>query len=227
MSEVISQHFGVNHKQYLSPKFYRDFKVYNKDGKQELQEYTTCKRRIEQKIKNEQGQRPIKVYLTEYGAIPFWSLSNILSFGDVNSLLSHMKVEYQSRVAKFWGFDHPFLISAMGIMRMFRNACAHNETIYNYKTFGYRLNAISIRNFLAIFNINRDKYDRYVSGTNDILAIFLIFKKMLSPTHLNEFMSQYFSIFNALSKAKINPISMQKIIDELNLPLDIQKLKNL
>lgn len=115
----------------------------------------------------------------------------------------------------------------MGVMRMFRNACAHNETIYNYKTFGYRLNAGPVEDFLTVFKVGRDRHNRYVRGTNDIFAIFLIFKKMLNHTHLNEFMSQYLSIFNTLSKAKINSISMQKIIDELNLPLEIQKLKNL
>jgi abortive infection bacteriophage resistance protein len=156
---------------------------------------------------------------------------NVLSFGDINSLLSHMKVGYQTQIARYWGKDYKFLISAMSIIRMFRNACAHNETIYNFKTFGYRLNSNSIQEFLNYFNItDRDKNNHYKSGTNDLLALFFIFKIMLPKKQFKEFIEQYLSIFNNLlmkGTSKVNDISIKNIIKEINIYTNIKDLTKL
>jgi len=225
MSETISQQMGLGHKQYLKTKYYRDC------GSENEIKYVSCKKHIERKIEKEikEENRNIEKYKGNEEGIPFWALANILSLGDINSLWSHMKYEYQSRIASFWGFKHPFLNSALGVLRMFRNVCAHNETVYNYKARAYKLESAPIKEILDKFHIKEnDKGGNYTSGTNDLFAIFIIFKKMLGHSYFNEFIDQYLSIYNNnLTKSKINHASMQKIITELRLPINIIELKKM
>jgi len=226
MADVISQYLGLDAKDYLNTKFYRDLKSFDINGNVVMTRYLSLKKHIENTIVKNSEQRSIKYHQKQYNKTPFWALSNILSFGDVNGLFSHLRIEYQSRVAKYWRRDHKFLISALNVVRMFRNACAHNETIFNYKTFGYRLNSSAVEKYLKYFNItNVDAHNHYVRGTNDLLSIFFIFKIMLSKTKFKEFVDRYLSITKNLPANVVAEIGVPSNIKDL-LSLDESRDKN-
>jgi abortive infection bacteriophage resistance protein len=236
MTEVISQNFGLDAKEYLDSKFYCDL---IKKGK--LIKFSAIREKIETELDRKKEQRAIKFYKDKYKQIPFWALANILSFGDMNSLFSLMLPEYQTRISRYWKQSPKFLTSALNVMQIFRNACAHNETIYNYKTFGYNLYLVPVKNFLEYFKIQfgtkeTRKEDRnicvqlYKSGTRDLLALFFIFKIVLPKGQFKEFVEQYLSIYNNFFKKEKDKISadiMQKIICEINVPSNIRDLINL
>ena len=134
-----------------------------------------------------------------------------------------MKVEYQSQIAKYWNMSHKFLGSALDIMRMFRNACAHNEIVYNYKTVGFHLRAKEITHLYTHFNIPFIKEkNKFEKGTNDLLALAFIFKTMLPKNQFKEFIDQYKSILN-----KLNSRTLARIINTLTVPKDIETIKSL
>lgn len=227
MSEVFSQYLGMDIKDYLDDKYYRDIKTYGKTNQLSVVQYSKLKDKIYKALDNGKEHRSVKYYLTNYGQVPFWSLANILSFGEMNSLLAHLKTGYQIHIAKFWKQNHKFLVSAMGVVRMFRNACAHNETVFNFKTVGYRLNSDTIKVYLDYFKIVEvDKNNHYRKGTNDLLAIFFIFKIMLPKNKFQEFVDQYLSITKNFTK-KVKSQFSSNVLSEMHVPDNIRELLNL
>ncbi|MBR4419054.1 MAG: Abi family protein [Clostridia bacterium] len=219
MAEVFSEYMGLDVNDYLDDKYFRDIKKNDK-----IIKYSDFKESIYKVLERNQTQRFIKYYKTKYNQIPFWALSYILSFGEINALLKHLKVGYTIHVSKFWNQNHKFLISALGIVRMFRNACAHNEPVYSFKTIGYRLNSESIKDYLEYFNIDElDNNNHFTKGTNDLLAIFFIFKIMLPKNKFKEFVDQYFSIVKNFEK-KVKSEFSSDIIARLNVPNNIRDL---
>ena len=178
--------------------------------------FAKCKEKILNTIKKNDRHRCLKYFHTNNLPIPFWALSTVLSFGDITSLYTHLLPIYQSQISKYWGVSHTFLKSALDVMRMFRNACAHNEVIYDYKTMGFNLRAKEISDLYEMFNIK--------NGTNNLFAVILILKKLLLKENFKEFLDQYNSIIKDLSKMK-NKKSLNKIFTILSVPANINRLR--
>ena len=220
LSKFMTKQFGFAPRQYLNSKFYQDIK-----SPKGIYEFSKCKEKIKRTIEKNRNHRCLRHYSINNMPLPFSALAEVLSFGDINSLYTHMLPLYQSQISKYWGVSHKFLKSALDVMRMFRNACAHNEVIYDYKTMGFNLRAREISEIYNHFNIKSNN-GKYETGTDNLLAIFFIFKTMLLKERFNEFIAQYKSIIKDLHRMK-NPDALDRITKILSIPNNIDELLGL
>lgn len=216
MIDYITKNFGVTENDYLNPCFYKS---------NSKKPFIDIQSGILNTIQKQKGkQSSIRHYAKNYGYYPFWCVANVLTFGELCHLYSVMKQPDQYEISKNFKVKAEWLESAMIIMQLFRNACAHNEIIYCFKTFAFHLNQSEWSDLYSTFNIKiNPTTGKYESGTNDLLCIFFIFKLILDQGDFNTFISQYKSIQENLKK-KVTPQVYKRIESIIGIPNSFDKL---
>ena len=137
-----------------------------------------------------------------------------------------MRQAEQNEISRTFGVKSKLFESMLMIMQLFRNACAHNEVIYNYKA--YR--SLSQNDIKPIYDACKievnSKTGRYSKGVNDVFALIIIFKVLLSKEKFANFLSQFNSALNSLNK-KIDTQKFQEILLAMGIVEDLSILKNL
>lgn len=87
------------------------------------------------------------------------------------------------------------------VLTLFRNACAHDERLYNLKAMNRnrRPNNILSMPIHASLNIPKNGGNNYMSGVNDLFAVAIIFKTMLTKEAFDEFFNALDELMNKLA----------------------------
>ena len=112
------------------------------------------------------------------------------------------------------------------ILTLFRNACAHNEIVYDYKTM-WKLSQKDILHIYEKLGIEKNKKTgNYVHGTNDVLAVIISFSFMLDNSYFKQFIDQLKSLLKKL-KNQIDENIYNDILQTMGLVFDLDKLREL
>lgn len=227
MSEVISERFGVKESQYLVASNFKPDSQSKDENKQKIINFTDMQTTILTSIKEQKSKNKImKWYCEQHGYYPFWALANVLPFGTISLLYSKLKQPEQFEISKYFNLKSKIFESILAVLHLFRNACAHNEVIYNFRT-KRSISSKEIKHLFEYYQFQKDsKNNRYIKGTNDIFAILIIFKLCLDATSFNEFFNAFNSIKNTLKK-KVNENIYKEILLEMAVPEDLAYLKTL
>ena len=225
MSDVLSQKFGIKEKEYLSVENFKPDSTSNKHKNNK--KFLEIQKEIIDTIEHQKTKHPaIKWYSNNYNFYPFWVISNILTLGTISLLYGKMRQAEQNEISRTFGVKSKLFESMLMIMQLFRNACAHNEVIYNYKA--YR--SLSQNDIKPIYDACKievnSKTGRYSKGVNDVFALIIIFKVLLSKEKFANFLSQFNSALNSLNK-KIDTQKFQEILLAMGIVEDLSILKNL
>lgn len=87
---------------------------------------------------------------------PVWVMIEIVTFGTISHLFSHLQTNLQKRIADSFGVDHIILVSWLKALTELRNTCAHHSRLWN-KVF---VNYPKIRSVDKKFPINEKRYNR-------------------------------------------------------------------
>ena len=170
MSYQLSKKYGFKDKDYLNPDNFtqdpsRSRQVFDILGK--------MKRQI--RVNGRQHSATLH-YISNYGYIPMWILVKVLSFGIISELFCILKYEDQLDIANFYKLDVQSLSIYLALLANFRNLCAHEDILYDHRT----NRVIPDCEYHRILEISKDENDEYIYGKNDLYAILIIMKKMLS-----------------------------------------------
>ena len=211
MIDLISRKFGKNESDYLNPVHYKK----EASRKTFAEVKTWILDAIDENVKK---QGALKFYKENYGFCPFWVVIHILSFGVITRLFSKLKPADQYIVSREYCVKEDFLESSLIIMSMFRNVCAHNDVLYRYQTSNFFLRQKDIRYIYEAFDIPTFKSTgKYKQGTNDLFAIIIIFKLLLSEEIFREFMGTFQEIMAKL-RNKVSSGMFENIFELTNLP---------
>lgn len=120
-----------------------------------------------------------------YGNVPLWVLFNGVTFGTISKFYMLMTQDLQFKVSReFKSLSEKKVRQILNVITKFRNVCAHNERLFSYKT----KNAIPNLNAHKALNI-ATKGSAYVSGIQDLFAVVISFKYLLSDDDFAEFKS--------------------------------------
>lgn len=224
MSEIISSKYGVRESDYLIADNFAPDKLSSESKEKKFYEIQA---EILNTIKEQSTKhKSIKWYANNYGFFPFWIVSNVLSFGTISLLYSKMKQEDQYLISNSFGQQSKIFESILTILQLFRNVCAHNEVVYNFKTFK-SLSQKGIEKIYKTFNIEKDiKSGRYKHGINDIFALVIIFKLVLPKTDFLEFLSKFKSLLNIL-KRKVDRGMFSSVLITMGIVGDLDILKRI
>lgn len=150
--------------------------------------------------------------MLNYGYVPLWVLVNTLSLGTISTFYAALKQQDQNDIGRFFQLKPEELNSILKLLSIFRNACAHDERLYNLKSMNrnMRPNNISTLPIHIALKIPTNGSNNQICGKNDLFAIVLIFKTMLSDNSFSKFYRALDMQMNDLSQ-KLHTISMSTI----------------
>ena len=206
ISYQLSKKYGYKEKDYLNVKNFT-----NDPSK---------KRRVKDIIEKMRRQIRINVsrhsatlhYSRSYGYIPLWILVKVLSFGIMCELYTILKDQDKDEIAATFGVSTSYLEEFLPILSNYRNLCAHEDIVFDHKT----EKSISDNEYhekLKIFKMD----DEYIYGKNDMFAVIIIFKYLLSLDDFRLLMREFEYEIEALD-GKIDIIPIEKILDHMGFP---------
>ena len=216
ISYKLSVKYGYKEKNYLKES---NFTTDNKDKRRVSDVINKMKRQIRV---NSQNHSATLHYITNYGYIPLWVLVKVLSFGLINELYGILKPEDQKEIADLYGIEMEDMEIYLSLLANYRNLCAHEDIVFDHRTQKY----ISNTKYHNELKIKQDEFGEYVKGKNDIFALIIILKQMLTK---DEFMHMMDEINLKLQDLtwQIKSVKIEKIYDTLGFPENYMDLINI
>ncbi len=206
ISYQLSKKYGFKEKDYLNPiNFTQDY------IKQRQVHDILNKMKRQIRVNGRQHSATMH-YLDNYGYIPLWILVKVLSFGIVSELYNILKSEDAQAIADIYNTDIESLSDYLSILANFRNLCAHEDILYDHRT----QREIPDTEYHRYLDISMTE-GRYDYGKNDLFAVMIIMKKMLSE---NEFKDFFFQIGYEIEilENKIKVVKPSTILNKIGFP---------
>lgn len=151
--------------------------------------------RLNDIISNPQNCTYIRHQLIQHGNVPLWVMLKALTLGTVSKMYSFLPQTIQHQVSKEFPYVHENMLAQMlNILARFRNVCAHNERLYNYR---YNKGAISDTYIHKALHISMKK-GCYVKGKNDLFAVVIVLKYLLDEDNFHSFIEELDSLIITL-----------------------------
>ena len=169
---------------------------------------------INKNIANNIDNKYINHYMTKYGFVPLWVLVNILSFGEICNFYRLMNQNERIAISKEFNINEQDLTSLLNILCKTRNLCAHDERLYNYEY----SSSTSINDTVYHKKLNLPlSNDRYSIGKNDLFAVVIALKLILSDKDYYKFHSKLFSRIMSI-QSKLKTISLDEVLSTMSFP---------
>ena len=216
ISYKLSVKYGYKEKNYLKES---NFTTDNKDKRRVSDVINKMKRQIRV---NSQNHSATLHYITNYGYIPLWVLVKVLSFGLINELYGILKPEDQKEIADLYEIEMEDMEIYLSLLANYRNLCAHEDIVFDHRTQKY----ISNTKYHNELKIKQDEFGEYIKGKNDIFALIIILKQMLTK---DEFMHMMDEINLKLQDLtwQIKSVKINKVYDTLGFPENYMDLINI
>lgn len=148
----------------------------------------------------------------KHGNLPLWVLVNALTFGNISKMYLLLPQGIQINISKNYKFlNEKQLGQITTVLTKFRNACAHGERLFTYRTVD------SIPDLVIHKKLNiAKKGNQYVCGKNDLFSVVISLRYLL-PDHM------FMEYKQALSKLinnylKISPVNTTDFLKEMGFP---------
>lgn len=184
-SYYFCEKFGENQKEYLNVNNfnYKDFQL----------KINSLVLALDKELKSDNYEFIVHNKKT-YKNVPFWVLINCLTFGTISKMYSYSNVKIKISIAKEFNIRYEQLTSMLNVITKFRNACAHNERIYNYTTKQNCIKDLPIHSEKNLTN----------KGKNNLFAVSICFKYLLNNNDFNNFLDELNIILNEYKKTCSN-----------------------
>lgn len=206
ISYVLSRKYGIKEKNYLAPK------NFNQDSYKLRQVHDVLNKMKRQIRVNGKQHTATMHYLSNYGYIPMWILVKVLSFGIVSELYSILKPEDQLEMAENYNLDNETLATYLTLLSNYRNLCAHEDILYDHRT----QRRIPDTRYHHMLNIDMTD-DEYNFGKNDLYALVIIMKQMLTPDEFRELMYEIGYEIDILD-GKVDVVPLNMILNKMGFP---------
>lgn len=212
ISYQLSKKYGYREADYLKPSnFNQDFK----DSRRVVDVINKMKRQIRV---NGDKHTATSHYINKYGYIPLWILVKVLSFGLINELYGILKEEDRKEIADIYGLDPETLKVYLSILANYRNLCAHEDIVYEHRT------QVSIPDTIYHERLNIEKYEgEYVKGKNDMFAVVIMFKTLLSKSKFSDFMDEVNRAIKVFDK-NVGIIENDVLLERMGFPSNYEEI---
>ncbi len=215
ISYKLSKKYGIKEKDYLKPS------NFSQDAKK-IRQVNDVLNKIKRQIKLNGRQHSATLhYLSNYGYVPLWILVKLLSFGMINELYSILKPDDKLAIAEYYNLDVETLGIYITLLSNYRNLCAHEDIVYDHRT----QKEIPDTRYHRELNIPMMN-DEYVYGKNDIYAVVIMLKQMLTESDFTDFINEV-SYDLSLLDGRVSVIPQVKILDRMGFPANWEEISKL
>ena len=212
ISYQLSKKYGYKEADYLKPS---NFNQNFTDSRRVIDVINKMKRQIRV---NGDKHTATSHYINKYGYIPLWILVKVLSFGLINELYGILKEEDRKEIADIYGLDPETLKIYLSILANYRNLCAHEDIVYEHRT------QVSIPDTIYHERLNIEKYEgEYVKGKNDMFAVVIMFKALLSKSKFSDFMDEVNRAIKVFDK-NIGIIENDVLLERMGFPSNYEEI---
>ena len=215
-SYQLSKKYGYKDKYYLKARNFTN-------DKNRQKQVNDLIKKMKRQIRINGSQHTATAhYMSNYGYVPLWILVKVLSFGIVGELFSVMKNDDQIGICKLYGIPVDEFSNYLPILSNYRNLCAHEDILYENRT----QKKIKGTRFHEILGLKKDDEGYYTKGTNDLFALLIIMKRMLSH---DEFKDMCLELKKRIDNLDYNlhSIKIDKILDRMGFPVNYMELANI
>lgn len=208
ISYFLSKKYGYKEKEYLKDENFID------DPSRIKQVHDVISKMKRQIRINGDQHRATAHYVSNYGYIPLWVLVKVLSFGIVAELFGILKYEDRESIAEVYNISSETLLIFLSLLANFRNICAHEDIFYDHRT-GRK---IPDTRYHKLLDIETDE-EGYIFGKNDLFALVLIMKFMLSESEFRDLVHEISYELDVLN-GKVNSVSIVEILKKIGFPIN-------
>lgn len=214
-SYQLSKRYGYREKDYLKAKNFTQDRTKSRQVNDLIHK---MKRQIRV---NGREHTATSHYMMNYGYVPLWILVKVLSFGIVGELFSILKYEDQKRICDIYHLNVSTMITYLPILSNYRNLCAHEDILYENRTQKVIPNTI----YHKLLNIEEDE-EGYIYGKNDVFALVIIMKDMLSKEEFKNMMLELEREINNLSY-NLHTIKVEDILKRMGFPPNFDQIEKI
>lgn len=211
----LSLKYGYKEKDYLNKHTFTN-------EKSKARQVNDLVRKMQRQIRvNTRQHSATSHYINNYGYIPLWVLVKVLSFGIVAETFTILKNDDQDAIANIYNMDSDDFALYISLLSNYRNICAHEDIIFDNKT--QRV----ITDNIYHKELDIPKTDgEYVYGKNDLFAVVIMLKQLLSPQELTNLVIELKrAIDNLAYNLKVIPI--EKVLDRMGFPTNWEKISEI
>lgn len=206
ISYKLSSKYGVREKDYLNPK------NFTQDNLKQRQVHDVLNKMKRQIRVNGRQHSATMHYLDNYGYIPLWILVKVLSFGILSEFYNILKSEDALEIADLYHLSIEEMSAYLSILANFRNLCAHEDILYDHRT----QKEIPDTRYHHYLHIDMTD-DHYNYGKNDLFAVIIIMRQMLSNDEFNDFLFQIGYEIDILDSS-IKSVPPSLILNKIGFP---------
>ena len=150
-----------------------------------------------------------------------WILVKVLSFGIISELYGILKAEDQVAIASFYNTDPESMSINLALLSNFRNLCAHEDILYDHRT----QRSIPNNRYHSLLEIPKVD-NEYIYGKNDLFAIMIIFKQMLTDREFRDMMNEVSYEIDALD-GRVNTVPTRLLLNKIGFPDNFREILNI
>lgn len=211
-SYQLSKKYGYMEKDYLNVTNF-DYTAENKRKINDLIKKVNRQVRV-----NGKNHAATMHYINSYGYIPLWVTVKVISFGIICEMFSILKYEDKKEISDIYGINPQLLELFLPILSNYRNLCAHEDILFDRRS-QKEIVDTKYHNLLTIPLINGE----YIYGKDDLFAIVIILKYLLSNKEFSLFITEISMISKELAE-KLQVINIDKIYDVMGFPKNYMEL---
>lgn len=171
-------------------------------------------------LKSKSDNKNIKHYLDKHGNVPLWVLVKYLTFGNLNYMYKCYDSKLRNVISQDFakGYKHQYaenihitpemLESIFKCANFYRNICAHEEILYNFRL-KKKIKTAAITKALNI-NIHSVEGD-------ELYTMVVVLKLVLTKSEYEAFVLKIENILNTYSQ-KLSAVSFQDIMEIIGFP---------
>lgn len=211
-SYTLSKSYGYKEKDYLS--------VNNFDSdKDKVKQINDLLRKVKRQFRvNGRQHGATSHYMDNYGYIPLWIGIKVISFGLMSEMFSILKPKDKDSISSVYNIDSNEMETYLPILANYRNLCAHEDIVFDHFT----QREIPDTKYHNILNIGKDE-NGYVLGKNDIFALIIILKRLLTQTDFKMMMNEINYELDRLN-GKLNTIPISEVTDRMGFPTNYKDI---
>ena len=212
ISYQLSRKYGFKEKEYLNPK------NYSKDPIKIRQVHDVLNKVKRQIRVNGKQHSATMHYITNYGYIPLWILVKVLSFGIISELYNILDDSDKKGIADIYNIDSETLEIYLSILANYRNLCAHEDILYDHRT----QRVIPDTKYHEKLDIEMTD-NEYIYGKNDLFAVVIILKQLLTPDEFREFINETAYEIDIL-EGKTNILPINNFLNKIGFPENFREI---
>ena len=165
----------------------------------------------------------INYYRNNYGEIPLWVLTNVLTFGNLSKMFQVLPQSLKSKVSKnFKPLNQHQMEQFLSVLTKYRNVCAHGERLFTYRT----VDAIADTPLHKKMSLPK-RGNQYEKGKQDLFAVVIAFRYLLPKQDFMDFKKKLSREIDKVTKSVVH-ISEEELLGKMGFPVnwkDITKYK--